>query len=860
MILSPARRAYLWAIGSLLLLVARCLVAAPLTVDLASATKISAAEATYACTTPLNFSFAKVLAGACSPELLDREALSQGFSDQAFWLRLTLKNPSQDPVRRWISVGHPRLEAVSLFAPDANGRWEQSDVGTSTPMSQRNEYSREFGVLPVSVSAKSQTTVWLRIASRTAIDLHVTFWKPSEYSKYAYQWNLGVGVAIGGLIVAAILSFMIYIAFRSPAYLWFGISILGAMLIELFRNGILQRYFWPAEWPMLTELSTVFALWTLTTFVLFFRSIFPKLNQYRWQHHVFFGMIGLTLIGQTWALFNYSAGTEFWTITLNASLLAGLLLLINVWRDGGRRAGYLLLSFLMIGVIEAMRLGVNLGVLPFYHGEMLAGPWALMLATPLVLLSIFERSRELENRLLKIEAENSAKLNFLSRMSHELRTPLNAILGYAELLERQSQRITTNEATHAIKQSGKYLLGMIDEILDHTRSITGKIKLDPAPVNLMTFLKEIERNTTLMCQPRGNRFTLQIVGKLPQAIQCDERRLRQILDNLLTNANRYTDHGEISLTCTVQGSHDTAIQLQFTISDTGVGIPPEEQETIFLPFSRGSAGITSGIEGSGIGLAVAQQLVRLMGGDIQLDSAPKQGSCFSFILEFQRAAIPQENGLDTGRFAAIKHALRLLIVDDDATSLHVLTTLLADQGFDIVTARSGAEANSFLGQKVDLVITDQFMANGDGWSVLAAWQPQDVPVFLLSAAQPTRPEKFPATLNFTGVLLKPVNAERLLTAVMDELGLPARNSFINKLKPFATQKKSAPPKPELLAPLLPMIEAGAVTDISEWAQSFGRQYPEHADYAATIQQATLNLDFEALHRLATLPEAAPLKA
>lgn len=854
-------RVYLWGIASLLLLAAPYLGAAPLTIAVDSNTKVSAADASYACATPLQTSFEEVLAGACSPKLMDRNALSQGFSGQAFWIRLTLSNRSQNSVRRWISVGHPRLEAVSLFAPEADGKWKHSEVGTATPMSQRDEYAREFGVLPVNIAANSEMTVWLRIASRTAIDLHITLWKPSEYSKNAYLWNLSVGMALGGLIVAALLSFLIYIGFKTDAYLFFGFAIVGAMLIELFRNGLLQRYFWPAEWPMVTELSTIFALWTLTNFVLFFRRSFPKLSEYRWQHHVFFSVIGLTLLGQAWALLvNYSAGTAFWTITLNASLFVGMLLVTSIWRNGGRKAGYLLLSFVMIALVEVMRLGVNLGILPYYQGELLAGPWALMLATPLVLLSVFERSRELENRLIKIEAENSAKLNFLSRMSHELRTPLNAILGYAELLERQSPRITTDEATHAIKQSGKYLLGMIDEILDHTRSITGKIKLESAPVDLKTFLKEIERNTTLMCQPRGNHFNLKIEGKLPEAILCDERRLRQVLDNLLTNANRYTRQGQITLTCSVKNFDVTAIRLSFSVSDTGVGITPEEQGKIFLPFSRGTAGVASGIEGSGIGLAVVQQLVKLMGGDIQLESTPNQGSCFSFTLTFQRARLPEESGLDTGRFAAIKHALRILIVDDDATSLHVLATLLADQGFDIVTARSGEEAGSFLKQKIDLVITDQFMAGGDGWSVLSTWQPKDVPVFLLSAAPPKRPENFPATLDFASVLLKPVNADLLLTAVMDELGLPARRHLMAKLRPAVTQKTVEPPPAELLAPLLPMIESGAVTDISEWAQRFGLQYPEHADYAATIQQATLNLDFELLHRLVTQPEASPLKA
>lgn len=845
---------FLRCISYLLLLVASSSGAAPLSVNVDASPRISASNATYACSTPARTTFAEVLAGACIPRLMTLADLSHGFDAQVFWIRLSLKNNQNESLRRWLSVGHPRLEEITLFTPTDHGQWTKTEEGTLTPMKKRDEYAREFGVLPVIIPGNKTTDVWLRIASRTSIDLNITLWKPSEYSKNMYRWNLGIGIALGGLTVVSLLSVIIYFVSKSQAYLFFGFAILGAMLTELYRNGLLQRYLWPAEWPLPAEINTLFSIWTVTNFILFIYSTLPELKNYALKFYAFRLLLGTTLLGQLWAFFiDHGSGSRFWNISLNAALFIGMILTFQVWRSGSKRAGLILISFFLLTLIEIMRLGVTLGLLPFYQGELLVALWALMLAAPLFLLSAFGHSRELERRLLRIEAENSAKLDFLSRMSHELRTPLNSILGYAELLARESPRVTMHEAAHAIKQSGKYLLAMIDEILDHTRSITGKIKLESAPIELKEFLAEIQRNTRLMCQNNNNHFTLKILGSLPDVILADERRLRQVLDNLLTNANRYTNRGEISLQCQVKAQTDSMTSLEFCVEDNGLGISPEEQEKIFLPFSRGSAATESGIEGSGIGLSIVQQLVKLMGGNIHLDSIPNKGSRFFFTLNFQRADFPHEMGMDTGKYAALKHALTILIIDDDAMSLHVLATLLEDENFEVITARSGDEARKFLGQKVDLVLTDQFMSNGDGWQVLREWQPKNIPIFLLSAAPPKRPAHFPREINFDSVLLKPVQAEHLFTSIMDELGIPARKHSPVKSNPQSSSASLLIPSAELLSPLLAMIEAGAVTDITEWLQQFTKQHPEYSAYTNQIKQATLNLDFEHLHGLVTAP-------
>lgn len=465
---------------------------------------------------------------------------------------------------------------------------------------------------------------------------------------------------------------------------------------------------------------------------------------------------------------------------------------------------------------------------------------------------IAERTQELSDakQMLEIslQQDSHARMKFLAQMSHEFRTPLNTVLGYAELLQRGSARVSVQEGTAAIKNSSRHLLGMIDDILDHVRGESEQISLRVAAVHWGNFIKSLEQSASVMLLDRGNHFQLILEGDMPQAVMIDELRLQAVLNNLLSNANRYTQDGSITFTCASAAVDSGHRRFTFTVSDTGQGIAADEQKCIFQPFVRGTAGKSSGIDGIGMGLVIAQQLVALMGGEIRVDSKPGRGSRFSFSIVCELAgAMPQPSSIPEHAVALKAH--KILVVEDDENSRNLLSTLFADYGFSVVTAKSGNDARQFLNGEIDLVITDQFMTDGDGWSVLKDWSARNIPLILLSAASPDRPEGLPETLRFASAQLKPFDANTLLSTIGEILAVEwvTTKDEVHDEQADIIQR----PPMELLAPLKLMIEQGAVTDITEWLENFSLQHQEYSSYAARIATANLTLDFKELRRLTT---------
>ena len=326
---------------------------------------------------------------------------------------------------------------------------------------------------------------------------------------------------------------------------------------------------------------------------------------------------------------------------------------------------------------------------------------------------------------------------------------------------------------------------------------------------------------------------------LPEALMLDERRFRQVLDIFISNANRYTLHGTITLACTQTSKN----QYTFSIEDSGAGIAPHELEKIFQPFVRGTAGQASGIDGAGMGLAIAHQLVTLMGGEILVESKQGTGSRFYFTIRCEpaqacaHASVKRHHG-------QLRDPCKVLVVDDDPKNCTLLSMLLGDCGFEVLTANSGNAARQFLEMAVELVVTDQFMLDGDGWCVLLDWNAQQIPVILLSAAPPQRPPGFTDTAHFAHIMLKPFNAALLLEKISALLGLEWEEET-----PQAQQEEISPPPMELLAPLRVMVEEGAVTDMAEWLERFSEQYPQYRAYMDKIAACNLALDFATLRRL-----------
>ncbi|HBB33710.1 MAG TPA: hypothetical protein DDZ80_17250 [Cyanobacteria bacterium UBA8803] len=304
------------------------------------------------------------------------------------------------------------------------------------------------------------------------------------------------------------------------------------------------------------------------------------------------------------------------------------------------------------------------------------------------------------------EAANRAKSTFLANMSHELRTPLNAILGFAQLLERErSLTSRQRESLAIINRSGEHLLNLINDVLEMSKIEAGRIVLNPEPINLHRLLQTLQDMFQIRTQAKQLSLQFDIAPDLPHYVLADEGKLRQVLINLLSNAVKFTDTGSITLRArtgssepkmgTTKGANSTSRTLNFEIADTGKGIAPEEMGNLFQPFVQTTSGIQAR-EGTGLGLTISRQFVRLMGGDIHFTSTLGQGSTFRFDIQVtltdEKAVEP---ALTLGRvlqLAPNQPIYRILVVDDRPENRELIAQLLNTVGFETRMATDGREA------------------------------------------------------------------------------------------------------------------------------------------------------------------------
>ena len=328
---------------------------------------------------------------------------------------------------------------------------------------------------------------------------------------------------------------------------------------------------------------------------------------------------------------------------------------------------------------------------------------------------IDERTRDLVAAKEVAEVANRAKTLFLTSMSHELRTPLNGILGYAQLLQR-ARNLEPRQmgGLHVIQQSGEHLLKLINDILDSAKIEAGKEELHPSDLSLKPFLESIVAVVQQKAVAKNLRFRAEADPDLPEIIRADERRLRQVLLNLLANAVKFTDSGEVVL----QVRAASASRLNFAVRDSGAGIAPKDFDTIFKPFEQVGE-VRRRLGGTGLGLMISRQFVRLMGGDIEVESRLGEGSTFRFSLDVQPGKSPQQRVVAPRVTAYTGARRKVLVVDDIHANRAVLRDMLAELGFQVIEAANANEAMSASErERPDIILTDVYMSEIDGLELI----------------------------------------------------------------------------------------------------------------------------------------------
>jgi len=388
--------------------------------------------------------------------------------------------------------------------------------------------------------------------------------------------------------------------------------------------------------------------------------------------------------------------------------------------------------------------------------------------------SLVEAELEITKAKERAEKAAAAKTRFMSNMSHELRTPLNAIIGTTHLLKQENGLLQESEHFKVLVDSSEHMLHLVNEVLDFNKLDEGKLELIHEPFHLPETLRQAADAVTTIIQQKNIRLFLEM-ETLPtdQKMVGDEMRLKQVMLNLLSNAVKFTDAGSVTLKAHINRSTGSGAEIYFAVSDTGIGIPTDKMHLIFDSFTQADAETTRKYGGSGLGLSICQELVRKMGGQLQVMSEPGKGSTFYFtlLLSFkQHTIIAQKEKL-----SGVKklEGVKILLVEDNAVNMKIARRFLDSWGASIDTAENGRIAwDLFQQRSFDLLLVDLEMPQMDGKALLAQVRRVNkaIPTIAFTAAVYENMYDDLQKHGFNGYLHKPFLPDEMLRNILFHLG------------------------------------------------------------------------------------------
>ncbi|TXC71062.1 response regulator [Sphingomonas ginsenosidivorax] len=457
---------------------------------------------------------------------------------------------------------------------------------------------------------------------------------------------------------------------------------------------------------------------------------------------------------------------------------------------------------------------------------------------------------DLQRAKASAEAANEAKTRYLVAVSHEIRSPLNVIYGYAQLLERDDA-MSGAEAGTIIRRSAEHVTNLVEGLLEISRIESGVMTIRSDIVDIRSLLDQVVDMFRAQAAAKGLDLTLVVADRLPDQVKADEKRLRQILINLVSNAIKYTQTGGVTLSVRYRSQ-----VADIAVSDTGIGIAPDDLERVFAPFDRGSSAEAQLQPGIGLGLAITRVLANVLGGDLGVTSTPGVGSVFRFrVMLPTPASVPRAvtpGARITGYQGPRRH---VLVIDDDPAQRAILHALLGGLGFVVHVAANGAEGIALAARiQADIVLLDIQMPGLDGWAVAARLREahgSSLRIVMVSADAHEFRAGGDGRSNHDAFVTKPVELDALVALIGAQLDLRWADTGV-AASPEPVPLPAAMPLPAAAGPFLDRLRdcarAGHVRGMQSAIDDLDQALPTAAPLVALLRRQLDDFDLRSLQK------------
>lgn len=748
----------------------------------------------------------------------DEFAKQPGFFPITKWLKVEVENRAERT--EWLlEFAFPLIYEIHLYAEDETGIEKKITAGAMEPFFERDINHRHF-VFNLDIAPGERKTLYILI--KGGADLHppINIWDKDTFLERIPNEHLFQGLFYGMIFVMIIYNLFIYISLRIKAYLFYVISISLILIAYMSLNGDAYKYLWP-NFPVWNLISVSTLVSISCIFIIFFTRDFLDTKRhvpgFTNVSRVLIALNSLTIIFLIFDLYlalNMMFLTTFTTFT--SIVAVGFLSLAR----GVREARFFVIGWLVFLGGTFITILERAVVLPYSVMTEYAGQAAMVIEVVLLSLALADKINLIRHE--KVAAEQKARKSqemalesfrrtdklkdeFLTITSHELRTPLYGMIGIAESIrDGVAGKVSADvrQQLDMIILSGNRLSNLVNDILDFSELRHDTMVIQRKSV----YIGDIIKIVFAVCKPLLNNKEIKLINRvepdLPPVI-ADPDRLQQIMYNLVGNAIKYTDEGEVIVTANLVDDEHIAI----VVSDTGRGIAKEEQKVIFEPFQRGDNGEDASVASTGIGLGVAKYLVNLHGGDLTVESEVGIGSIFMFQLPIDIAlehpvaevtpkiTVSDDNGLILTEPTTLtnKKTKKVLVVDDELVNLQVLMNHLTLENIEVMTTTNSQEVFDLVKEHAfDLIVLDIMMPHLSGYEVCEqlreTYSLLELPILMLTAKDRIEDKILAFSVGANDYVTTPCDKEELLARVETLIRLKTMNDEVRGLNIELEQK------------------------------------------------------------------------